>query len=80
MELLFKYGETPLINKNIKSALRKRSRLTKRYYVEIQVLSNYNVLLSYSKKWTEMILSAKNDYMLGMSKKLNDPSTPPKSY
>ena len=27
-----------------------------------------------------MILSVTNDYMLSMSKKLNDPSTAPKSY
>ena len=30
----FKYGEASWINKNTKSALRKRSRLTKRYYVK----------------------------------------------
>ena len=75
-----KYGEAPWINKNIKSALRKRSRLTKRYYVNGQVQSDYNLLQSHSKKCTEMILSAKNEYMLRMSKKLNDPSTAPKSY
>ena len=42
--------------------------------------SDYNLLLSHSKKRTESILSAKNEYMLRMSKKLNDPSTAPKSY
>ena len=52
----FEYGEAPWINKNIKSALRKSSRLTKRYYVNGQVQSDYNLLLSHSKKCTEMIL------------------------
>ena len=44
-----KYGEVPWINKNTKSALRKRSRFTKRYHVNVQVQSDYNLLLSYSK-------------------------------
>ena len=76
----FKCGEAPLVSKNIKSALRKRSTLTKRCYVNGQVQSDYNLLQSHSKKCTEMILNAKNEYMLRMSKKLNDPSTAPKSY
>ena len=61
-----KCGEAPWINKNMKSALRKRSRLTKRYYVNGQVQSDYNDYnQGHSKKCTEMILSAKNEYMLG---------------
>ena len=36
----FQYGEAPWINKNIKSALRNRSRLTKGYYVNGQVQSD----------------------------------------
>ena len=48
----FKYDEAPWIDKNIKSALCKRSRLTKRYYANGQVQSDYNLLLSYSKKRT----------------------------
>ena len=31
----FEYGEAPWINKNIKSALRKRSRLTKKILCEL---------------------------------------------
>ena len=77
----FKYGEEPWINKNMmKSTLPKRSKLTKRYYVNDQVQSDYNLLLSQSEKCTEMILSAKNDYLLRMYKKLSDPSTALKSY
>ena len=45
-----------------------------------QVQGDYNLLPSHSKKCTEMILSAKNGYMLRMSKKLNDPSTVPTPY
>ena len=62
-----------------KSALRKRSRLTERYYVNSQVQSDYNLLLSHYEKCAE-ILIAKNEYMLRISKKLNDPSTARKSY
>ena len=46
----FKYDEAPRINKNIKSALRKISRLTRRYYVNGQVQSDYNLPQSHSKK------------------------------
>ena len=52
----FKYGEAPCINKYRKSSLRRRSRFTKRYYVNGQVQSDYNLLLGHSKKCTEMIL------------------------
>ena len=38
------------------------------------------LLQIHSKKCTEINLGAKNEYMLRMSKKLNDPSTAPKSY
>ena len=61
-------NNAPWIDKNIKSALRKRYRLAKRYYVNGQVQSDYNLLQSHSKKCTEMILSAKNEYMLRVSK------------
>ena len=76
----FKNGEAPWINKNKKPALRKRCRLIKRYDVNGQVQGYYNLLLSHSKKCADMILSTKNEYMLRMSKKLNDPLTAPKSY
>ena len=76
----FKYGEAPWIKINIKSAFHKRTRLTKRYYVTGRVQNYYNLLLSHSNKCTEMILSAKNEYMLSISKKLNHPSTASKSY
>ena len=79
-KIKFKYGEAPWINKNIKSALCKRSRLTKGNYVNSQVQRDYNLLLSHSKKYTEIIRSAKNEYMLRMSKKLNDPLIAPNSY
>ena len=61
-------NNAPWTDKNIKSALRKRYRLAKRYYVNGQVQSDYNLLQSHSKKCTEMILSAKNEYMLRVSK------------
>ena len=76
----FKYGEPPWINKNVKSALRRKSRLSKRYFVNGQVQSDDNLLLSHSKNCSEMILSSKNNYILRMGQKLNNPSTAPKSY
>ena len=53
-KVIFKYGEALWINKNIKSALRKISGLTKRYYVNGQVQSDYILLQSDSKKCTEI--------------------------
>ena len=76
----FKYGEALWINKNINSALRKRSRLTKRYYVNGQVQSDYDLLQSHSKKCTDIIFSTKSEYMLRISKKVKDTSTAPKSH
>ena len=76
-KIKFKHGEAPWRNENIKSALRKRSRLTKRRYVNGKVQSDYNLLQSHSTNCKEMILSAKTEYMLRLSKKLNDPPTAP---
>ena len=52
----------------------------KKYYANCQVQIDYNIFLSHSKKCTVIILSVKNEYILKISKKLNDPSTAPKSY
>ena len=73
-----KYDEALQVTKNIKFALHKRSRLTKRYYINNQVECDYNLLLNHSKNCREMIPSAKNEYVR-TSKKLN-PSVTPKSY
>lgn len=48
--LKFKYDEGLQVTKNIKSALHKRARLTKRYHMNGQVESDYNLSLSQSKK------------------------------
>ena len=76
----FKYGEISWININIKSALYKRTRLTKRYYVNVRMQNDDNLLLSHYNKCTEMILGANNENMLRISKKLNDPSSALNSY
>lgn len=45
-----------------------------------QESSDYNLLLSHCKKYTKIILRAKNEYTLRMSRKLKDPSTALKCY
>ena len=75
----FKYVEASWINKT-KFALRQRSRRRKIYYGNGQVQNDYNLPLRQSKKYTETILSDKNEYIFRMSKKLNDPSTAPKTF
>ena len=73
-------GKHCWINKNIKSALLKRSRLTKRHYLIRQVQTDYDLLIIHSKGCTDIILSFKKEYFLSMSKKLSNPSTTPASY
>ena len=42
--------------------------------------SNYDLLLSHSKIYPEIILSTKNEFILRVSKTLNDTPTAPKCY
>ena len=77
IKVKLKYGGAPWIYKHIKSGISKRSVLNKKCYVNDQVQRYYHPLKTYSKKCTEIILSAKNDYMLTMRKKLNNPLTAP---
>ena len=50
----FEYGEAPWINRNIESALCKRSRITKRYYANVVkckvIMTCYLVILKYTQR------------------------------
>ena len=52
-----------------KGVLPKRSKLTKRYYVNGQVECDYDLLRPYSKEFTGMIFGVKNEFKLRMDKK-----------
>ena len=65
----------------IKSRLRERSKMTKKYYKYGQVKSYLDELQEKTDECTALILDAKEKYVRCMSNKLNDPSlTAPKTY
>ena len=68
------------MNDKIKKCLRERSNLTKFYYKHDQkkrTKKNYKQKTPYCR---EEILKAKNDYILRITSKLNDPKAAPKTY
>ena len=65
---------------NIKRSLKERSKLTKCYYKNGQKKSDYEKLLEKSSDCTKEILEAKNNYILKMTTKLQDPKTAAKTY
>ena len=64
----------------IKSRLRERSKMTKKYYKYGQVKSYLDELQEKTDECTALILDAKEKYVRCMSNKLNDPLTAPKTY
>ena len=67
------------MNKSIKLALRKRSKLTKKYYANP---TDYNkeMLLYQVSKCTKLIIEAKDKHLAKLSSKLDNPDTAPKTY
>ena len=64
----------------IKSRLRERSKMTKKYYKYGQVKSYLDELQEKTDEFTAIILDAKEKYVRCMSNKLNDLLTAPKTY
>ena len=67
------------MNKSITLSLRKRSRLTKRYYANP---TDYNkeMLLHQVSECTKLIVEAKDKHLAKLSSKLDNPDTAPKTY
>ena len=67
------------MNKSITLSLRKRSKLTKRYYANP---TDYNkeMLLHQARKCTKLIVEAKDKHLAKLSSKLDSPDTAPKTY
>ena len=68
------------ITDDIKSRLRERSKMTKKYYKYGQVKSYLDELQEKTDECTALILDAKEKYVRCMSNKLNDPLTASKTY
>ena len=76
-----RYKQPPWMTDYIKSRLRERSKMTKKYYKYGQVKSYLDELQEKTDECTALILDAKEKYVRCMSNKLNDPSlTAPKTY
>ena len=75
------YCQPPRMNDKIKKCLRERSKLTKFYYKHGQKKKeDQEKVQAKAACCIEEILKAKNDYILRMTSKLNDPKTSPKAY
>ena len=74
------YGQPPWMNDNIRNSLKIRSKLTKIYYKNGKGKEDKERLDARAAYCTEQILKAKNDYIVKMTNKLNDPKTAPKTY
>ena len=71
------YRQPPWMANNIKRSLKERSKLTKCYYNNGQKKTDYEKLL---EKSSEEILEPKNNYILKMTAKLQDPKTAAKTH
>ena len=65
---------------NIKKSLKERSRLTKIFYKNGQRKTGCEKVLEKATECTNQNLEAKKNYILKMSKKLEDSHTAPKAY
>ena len=68
------------LNDKITRYLRERTKLTKYYYKNGQRKEDQEKLEAKAAYCTEQILKAKNDCILSVTNKLNDPNTAPKTY
>ena len=74
------YSQPPWITKNVKKPLKERSKLTKIFYKSGQRKTDREKVLEKATEYINEILEAKKNYILKMSKKLEDSHTAPKVY
>ena len=74
-----KHKDPPWINKEIKSALRYKNRLHKKYISGRTEVDKIN-LKNYTDFVCDLITTAKESYFINLGKKLNDQKTSPKIY
>ena len=65
---------------DVKTKLKERSKLTKKYYKNGNMESDFHKVIAKSNECTEAISAAKDKYIKQMCQKLNDPLTAPKTY
>ena len=74
------YRQPPWITKNVKKPVKGRSKLTKIFYKSGQRKTDHEKVLEKATQSINEILEAKKNYILKMSKKLEDSHTAPKVY
>ena len=74
------YKDPPWITQEIKSALRKKNRLHKKYISHGMRLEDQTTLNNFSYYCSELITSSKSSYYSNLGSKLNNPMTGPKAY
>ena len=75
----FHYENTVWMNKEIKLFMKKRSKLTKKYYNDPKG-HNKNLLVNTTNECTRLIIAAKEKNLIRLSAKLEDPNTVSKTY
>ena len=79
-EIISEILQITWVTDSIKISLKERSKLTKCYYKNGQKKSDHEKLLEKSFDCTKEILEAKNNYILKITTKLQDPKTAAKPY
>ena len=72
--------DSPWISKEIKTSLRKKARLYKKFLRNSSNIDDQNNLINHSKECSDLISSSKKLYFNNLSNKLNSPHLGPKTY
>ena len=75
-----KSKDPPWMTKEIKSSLRRKNRLYKKYISRGMTEQDMSILDEYSLLCESLISESKNLYISNLAKKINDPLTSPKAY
>ena len=75
-----RYKVPPWITNEIKTALRKKNRLYKKYIKNGRNIEDLNTLNNFSTIYTELVSSSKKTYFEKLANKIRDPHLGPKAY
>ena len=75
----FDYKKPVWMNKEITLLLKKRSKLTKKYYNDLTD-HNKNLMVDTANEYIRLTIAAKEKNLIRLSAELEDPSTAPKTY
>ena len=79
-KIKFDYRQPPWMTDNIKRSLKERCKLINFFYKNGQKKTDHDKVLEKCAECTREILEAKKNYILKMTKKLEDSNAAPKTY